>query len=104
MALEWPNMVVSVGKTTGANPLVQTMKSRGGQLSRTAAGDYNLTLDEACPAGEGFVMCTAYNGVETTFRVTDTSDTVKRIETFQAGVAADQAFAWVAWRGPAGSI
>lgn len=108
MALEWPNMVVAIGKTNGApnaSPVAMLFQ-RGGVLTRTGAGVYPLTLEAALPAAEGIVLITPYlagAANPTWYRVTDTTDLVKTIETFVGAAATDVAFGFVVLHTPGGN-
>jgi hypothetical protein len=60
--------------------------------ARSGAGDYDVTLGEACPALGCSIQVTSETAARMV-RITHTSDTVKRVRTFNAaGAAADASF------------
>jgi len=66
----------------------------GAITARTGLGVYTITLNEECPAGECllFVASGLLGGADITASISHVSNTVKTVELFDAGVAADARF------------
>lgn len=79
-------------RTAGAG-FTQTARGLSTAATRTGAGVYVMTLATATPAASSIVTGTIKGLAEGNISVSDTSDTVKTISTFNAaGAAADLDF------------
>jgi hypothetical protein len=94
MAIEIPNVLIAYGKVNADG----TKASGAGFASaKTGAGVYTLTLDAASPASEtnGLASIDAAALSKSEAVYSDTSDTVKTVNTGDAGANADHAFSFV---------
>lgn len=105
MAVEISNLCQTMAqiKSAGAG---FTSTVAGCVITRTGAGDYNMTLDAPLAAAQAcYTPC--ITGVAASvaafaeaITVVDTSDTVKRITTSVGGALADLNFSIMAWKFP----
>jgi hypothetical protein len=99
MAIEIPNSLLAYGTVNSDG----TKASGAGFASaKTGAGVYTLTLDQPAPAAGSSLLLTikGAGGGKSEIEYTDTSDTVKGVTTWDAGVAADHAFSFLSLRAP----
>lgn len=96
--------VVAAGHYNGAGAgAAVAYGQRGGVVTRTGVGDYNITLDgnNAVDTTQGIVLASVTGAVQAAIRVAHTSDTVKQVlcETVGGAAAAvDADFSWVVIR------
>lgn len=98
MGLQYPNVIHAAG-SMGATTVVW---QAGAKIAKSATGVYTATLDENVDAAACACLATL-RGVSGIVRVTQTSDSVKTIETFAVDgtTAADKAFDLLIVRAPA---
>ncbi len=101
MSLNYPSIIGAAGSVvSGAGNLW----AAGATAANGGAGITTITLDEPADASACAVLVTERGGAapaaDITFQVVHTSDTVKTVNCFEAGVATNRAFDYLVLRAP----
>jgi len=101
MSQNYPSIISALGSVVSGGA---QLWSAGATAVNGGAGITALTLDEAADAGACAILCTLRAGAapaaDVTFQVVHTSDTVKTVNCFEAGVATNRAFDFMVLRAP----
>ena len=101
MSLNYPSIISAAGSVVSGGA---QLWAAGAAAANGGVGITAITLDEAADANACAILVTERGGAapaaDITFQVVHTSDTVKTVNCFEAGVAADRAFDFVVLRAP----